>query len=109
MRSRALSGGCAASVNADDPEAAVAAFRMAADWRARFRKDIVIDLVGYRRRAPCAGRMLPGRGPCHLPPALTTPRLRGAAAAGPALGEGGGALEAHGEREHARPARMGRW
>ncbi|BDA49631.1 probable 2-oxoglutarate dehydrogenase E1 component [Coccomyxa sp. Obi] len=35
--------------NADDPEAVVAACRIAADWRARWRKDVVVDLVGYRR------------------------------------------------------------
>ncbi len=38
--------------NADDPEAVVAACRIAADWRARWRKDVVVDLVGYRRQAP---------------------------------------------------------
>lgn len=37
--------------NADDPEAVVAACRIAADWRARWRKDVVVDLVGYRRHA----------------------------------------------------------
>lgn len=37
-------------VNADDPEAVVQAFCMAADWRAAFRRDVVVDLVGYRRR-----------------------------------------------------------
>lgn len=36
--------------NADDPEAVVAACRIAADWRHRFHKDVVVDLVGYRRR-----------------------------------------------------------
>lgn len=38
-------------MNADDPEAVVDACRMAADWRNRFHKDVVVDLVGYRRRA----------------------------------------------------------
>lgn len=37
--------------NADDPEAVVMACRIAADWRHRFKKDIVVDLVGYRRQA----------------------------------------------------------
>ncbi|WIA12981.1 hypothetical protein OEZ85_006593, partial [Tetradesmus obliquus] len=35
--------------NADDPEAVVAAMQLAADWRARWHKDIVVDIVGYRR------------------------------------------------------------
>jgi 2-oxoglutarate dehydrogenase E1 component len=36
-------------VNADDPEACVAAVRVACAYRTAFRKDVVIDLVGYRR------------------------------------------------------------
>jgi 2-oxoglutarate dehydrogenase E1 component len=36
-------------VNADDPEACVAAVRVAARYREKFRKDVVVDLVGYRR------------------------------------------------------------
>ncbi len=38
-------------VNADDPEAVVAACEVGADWRARWHRDIVVDLVGYRRCA----------------------------------------------------------
>ncbi|HEY3206332.1 MAG TPA: 2-oxoglutarate dehydrogenase E1 component [Gaiellaceae bacterium] len=36
-------------VNADDPEACVAAVRLGLAYRRRFQNDVVIDLVGYRR------------------------------------------------------------
>jgi 2-oxoglutarate dehydrogenase E1 component len=36
-------------VNADDPEASLQAARMAFAYRARFQKDFLIDLIGYRR------------------------------------------------------------
>ncbi len=36
-------------VNADDPEACVAAVRLAMAYRERWGRDVVIDLIGYRR------------------------------------------------------------
>src|SRR5918999_1685958 len=36
-------------VNADDPEAAVAAISLAMAYREQFSQDVVVDLIGYRR------------------------------------------------------------
>ncbi|MBN3302781.1 2-oxoglutarate dehydrogenase-like, mitochondrial [Amia ocellicauda] len=36
-------------VNADDPEAVMYVCKVAAEWRSTFNKDVVIDLVSYRR------------------------------------------------------------
>jgi len=36
-------------VNADDPEAVMHVCNVAAEWRATFHKDVVVDLVSYRR------------------------------------------------------------
>ncbi|MFC3800581.1 2-oxoglutarate dehydrogenase E1 component [Cohnella sp. GCM10012308] len=36
-------------VNADDPEAVIAIARMAVAYRQRFKKDFLIDLIGFRR------------------------------------------------------------
>lgn len=37
-------------VNGDDPEAVLAVTQMAIDYRSQFNKDVVIDLICYRRR-----------------------------------------------------------
>lgn len=36
-------------VNSDAPEAVMHVCKVAAEWRAKFHKDVVIDIVGYRR------------------------------------------------------------
>jgi len=36
-------------VNADDPEAVILVANIAAEWRATWQRDVVIDLVGYRK------------------------------------------------------------
>lgn len=36
-------------VNGDDPEAVVRVFELAADWRQHFHKDVIIDVICYRR------------------------------------------------------------
>jgi len=36
-------------VNADHPEEVTRVFELAAEWRARWRTDVIIDLIGYRR------------------------------------------------------------
>jgi 2-oxoglutarate dehydrogenase E1 component len=64
-------------VNADDPEACLAAVRLATAYRARFRDDFVIDLVGYRRHGHNEGDE----------PAYTQPRQYGAIAKHPTVGE----------------------
>ena len=51
-------------VNADDPEAVVAACRIAADWRAEHKQDVVVDIVAYRRSAWPSPTSHP---PPHLP------------------------------------------
>jgi 2-oxoglutarate dehydrogenase E1 component len=64
-------------VNADDPEACLAAARLAADYRARFRDEFVIDLIGYRRHGHNEGDE----------PAYTQPVKYTAIAAHPTVGE----------------------
>ncbi|WP_211746684.1 2-oxoglutarate dehydrogenase E1 component [Paenibacillus sp. Marseille-Q4541] len=36
-------------VNADEPEACIAAMKLASEYRNRFKKDFLVDLIGYRR------------------------------------------------------------
>jgi len=36
-------------VNADHPEEVTRVFELAAEWRAKFHTDVIIDLIGYRR------------------------------------------------------------
>merc|ERR1712012_911035 len=36
-------------VNADDPEACIMVANLAAEWRSTWQRDVVIDLVGYRK------------------------------------------------------------
>jgi 2-oxoglutarate dehydrogenase E1 component len=36
-------------VNADDPEAVIHVCKVAAEWRSKYKKDVVIDLVCYRK------------------------------------------------------------
>ncbi|MDQ2854116.1 MAG: multifunctional oxoglutarate decarboxylase/oxoglutarate dehydrogenase thiamine pyrophosphate-binding subunit/dihydrolipoyllysine-residue succinyltransferase subunit [Chloroflexota bacterium] len=62
-------------VNADDPEACLAAARLASAYRQRFHGDVVIDLVGYRRYGHNEGDE----------PAYTQPLMYAAIAAHPSV------------------------
>jgi 2-oxoglutarate dehydrogenase E1 component len=64
-------------VNADDPEACLAAARLAWMYREKFHGDVVIDLVGYRRYGHNEGDE----------PAYTQPRMYAAIAAHPSVRE----------------------
>ncbi|XP_047351678.1 2-oxoglutarate dehydrogenase, mitochondrial isoform X5 [Vespa velutina] len=63
-------------VNSDDPEAVMHVCKVAAEWRATFHKDVVIDLVSYRRNGhneidePMFTQPLMYRKIRHTPPAL---------------------------------------
>jgi len=64
-------------VNADDPEACLAAVRLGMAYRARFRDEFVIDLVGYRRHGHNEGDE----------PAYTQPTKYNAIATHPTVGQ----------------------
>jgi len=64
-------------VNADDPEACIAAVRLATAYRRQFRDDFLIDLVGYRRYGHNEGDE----------PAYTQPRLYKRITAHPTVGQ----------------------
>jgi 2-oxoglutarate dehydrogenase E1 component len=64
-------------VNADDPIACLAAVRLAVAYRTAFRKDFLIDLIGYRRWGHNEGDE----------PAFTQPRMYRAIAAHPTVRE----------------------
>jgi len=64
-------------VNADDPEACLAATRLAMAYRQRFGGDVVIDLVGYRRYGHNEGDE----------PAYTQPQMTAAIAEHPTAAE----------------------
>jgi len=64
-------------VNADDPEAAISAVRLALAYRWRFGHDVVVDLVGYRRHGHNE----------QDEPAYTQPLLAAAIAAHPTVRE----------------------
>jgi 2-oxoglutarate dehydrogenase E1 component len=84
-------------VNADDPEACVETARLAFEYRARFQRDFLIDLVGYRRHGHNEGDE----------PAFTQPVMYGKVTPHPTVREIWAAtLVERGAIEPDRPGRM---
>ena len=61
-------------VNADDPEACLAAVRLAMAYRAEYHDDVIIDLVGYRRYGHNEGDE-PGYTQPLMTEAITLPQI----------------------------------
>ena len=70
-------------VNGDDPEAVVFVTRLALDYRMKFHKDVVIDLVVLPPPRPQRGRRAGGDAAGHVPDDPRAPD-RAAAVRGPA-------------------------
>jgi 2-oxoglutarate dehydrogenase E1 component len=78
-------------VNADDPEACIATVKMATEYREKFGKDFLIDLIGYRRYGHNEGDE----------PAFTQPEMYRTIAAHPRVREiWAGELERQGIIKH---------